>query len=174
MNNWIPKNKLVKFAIATIALSALLFFAGLWVVSSEINKIENLYRDSNSEFFKEEKFWAVKSVAEANKDSIQTLRDFFVQKGDEVKFIEQIEKMAESAYVKYEITSIEVKASQNIPFKEDVNIKMRIAGSWKNSILFIDKLRKMPFGVSLESVDLDVGSSGDWSGSAEFIIFREK
>lgn len=174
MNNWVPKSKLVKFATIVAVLSVLLYFAGLWVVSSEINKIENLYHDANSELFKEEKFWAVKSVAEANKESIQTLRDFFVQKGDEVKFIEQIEKVAETASVKYEITSIEVKASQKIPFKEDVNIKIRIAGSWKNSILFIDELNKMPFGVSLVSADLDVGSSANWSGLIEFIIFREK
>lgn len=174
MKSWIPKNKIVRLAVAVAALSVLLYFAGLFVVSREINKIENLYRDTNSELFKEERFWAIKAVAENNKELIQTLRDFFIQKGDEVQFIEKIEKTAEAASVEFEISSIEVKANQENPFKEDVNIKMKIAGSWKGVISFIDGLRKIPFGVLIDKVDLDSDASNHWSGSIEFVIFREK
>ena len=174
MNNWVPKNKTVIFFIISAFFSVMLYFAGLFIVFSKIRAIENLYHDTNSELFKEEKFWAVKSMAEANKELIQTLRYFFIQKGDEVQFIEKIEETARISSVKFEIASIDVKVNQEDLLKEDINIKMKIAGPWKNVIYFIDKLKKIPFGVLIEKVDLDADSSGNWSGSIEFIIFREK
>lgn len=174
MNNWIPKNKVIRSAIAAAVFSILLYFVGLLVISNEIKKIEDFYRDTDSESFKEEKFWAVKSIAEANEESIQTLRDFFIQKGDEVKFIEKIEEIARASSIKFEISSIDVKTNQEDSFKEDVSVKMKIEGSWKDVVYFIDKLNKIPFGVSIEKVNLDANTPGNWSGFVEFIIFREK
>jgi Tfp pilus assembly protein PilO len=174
MNNWIPKNKIVRFAIAIATLSVILYFVGLFVVFGETKKIENLYNDSNSELFKEEQFLAIKSIADANKESIQTLRDFFIQKGDEVKFIEKIEETARASSIKFEITSIDVGTNQGNSFEEDVSVKIMVEGSWKNMIYFMDKLKKMPFGVSIEKVNLDANIPGNWSGSVDFVIFREK
>ncbi|MFH0804312.1 MAG: hypothetical protein V1896_01800 [Candidatus Zambryskibacteria bacterium] len=174
MNSWIPKKKIVKLAIAIATVSVLLYFAGLLVVSNEIGKIENFYASSESELSKNEKSLAIKSIAETNKELIQTLKDFFIQKGDEVKFIEEIEGVARASSVKFEINSIDVKASQGDSFKEDVSVKMKTEGSWKNTLSFIDKLRKMPFGVLIEKINLDADAPGNWSGSIEFIIFREK
>jgi Tfp pilus assembly protein PilO len=174
MNNWIPKSKIVKLAIATVSFSVILYFVGLLIILNEMNKIENFYGDTNSELFKEDKFWAIKSIAEKNKEPIQTLRDFFIQKGDEVKFIEEIEGLAKTLSIKFEIISIDVKANQLNSFKEDVSVEMKIEGSWKDVISFVDKLKKMPFGVSIEKVDLDSNTPGDWSGSVSLVVFREK
>ena len=41
-------------------------------------------------------------------------------------------------------------------------------------INFINKLEKMPFGVSVDNVDLTADSPGSWAGSVEFIVFRQK
>ena len=174
MNNWIPKNKIVRLSLSIALLSVVLYFGGLLIVYNKIKKIENLYHDINSESSKEEKFWAIKSIAEANKEPVQTLRDFFIQKGDEVKFIEIIEGVAKASSVKFEIASIDVRAVKDASFKEDINVKMQIEGSWKNIIIFLDKLKKMSFGVSIEKVDLDADASNNWSGFVEFVIFREK
>lgn len=174
MNNWIPKNKIVRLAEALALFSILLYFGGLFIVSNKIKKIENLYHDINSESSKEEKFWAIKSISEANKEPIQILRNFFIQKGDEIKFIETIEDVAKTSSIKFEIASIDVKTVKDASFKEDINVKMQIEGSWGNIIYFLDKLKKMPFAVSIEKVDLDANASGPWSGFVEFIIFREK
>jgi Tfp pilus assembly protein PilO len=174
MNNWIPKNKIVRFAIASFLFSVILYFVCLLIVVNEIKKIENLYRNTDSELFKEEKFLAIKSIAEADKEPIQTLRDFFVQKGDEVKFIEKIEETARASSIKFEIVSIDVKVNPEDSFKEDIGVKMKMEGSWGNIIHFMDKLNKISFGVSIEKVNLDANSPGNWSGSIEFIIFREK
>jgi hypothetical protein len=174
MNNWIPKNKIVWIIIAVTSVSIVLYFVGLFMVLGEIKKIENLYRDSNSESFKEEKFWAITAIAEDNKDNIQTLRNFFIQKGDEVKFIKEIESLAKNSFIKLEIVSIDVKNGENSLLKENVNIKVKTEGSWRNNIYFIDRLKKLPFGISIEKIDLESSASNNWSGSIEFIIFREK
>jgi hypothetical protein len=174
MNNWIPKNKIVKFAIATAIFSVLLYFVGLWFVFNETKKVENFYRDTNSASFKEERFWTIKSIAETNKALIQNLRDFFIQKGDEVKFIEQIEAAAKNSAIKFETSSIDVNADPKNLFKENIDIKINVAGSWGNIISFLNKLEKLPFGVSIENVSLDANVPENWSGFIEFIIFREK
>jgi hypothetical protein len=176
MNNWIPKNKIVKFAVIIVSLSILLYFAGLWIVFNETKKIENFYRDTNSNLFKEERFWAIKSIAEINKEPIQTLRNFFVQKGDEVKFIEQTEGAAKASAIKFETSSINVNADSNSKnsFKENIDIRMNVEGSWGNIISFMDKLEKLPFGVFIQNINLDANVPGRWSGFIEFIIFREK
>ncbi|MFA6269616.1 MAG: hypothetical protein WC657_00170 [Candidatus Paceibacterota bacterium] len=174
MNNWIPKNKTVKFVQAFALFVVALYFVGLFFVLSEAKKVESFYGDSKSETFKEERLLAIKVLAEANKEPIQALRDFFIQKGDEVKFIESIENVARNAGVKFAITSIDIDTSGADSFKEDVKVKMEIESTWKNTVYFLDRLKKMPFGVLIKNVSLDTSSSGGWSGFVEFVIFREK
>ena len=174
MGNWIPKNKIVRFAAIAALFSMVLCFSGLFIVFREIKKVENLYNDIESESFKEKKFWVIRSIAETNKEVIQTLRGFFIQKGDEVKFIEQIEEIARGSAIKFDIISIDIKANQEDSFKEDVGVKMKMEGSWENVISFVNKLEKMPFGVLINNINLDADIPGHWSGFVEFIIFREK
>ena len=174
MNNLIPQNKFVTFAIVIASLSIILYFVGLFVVLGEKKEIENSYYDIESKSSEEERIRIVKYIAETNKEPIQTLQDYFIQKGDEVKFIEQIEKVARVSGIKFDIISIDIKANQANSFKENVNIKMKLEGSWRNIIYFIDKLEKMPFGVLIEGMSLDTSTSNNWFGFIEFIIFREK
>lgn len=175
MNNWIPKNKTVRFAVSAVVLCLALYFVGLFVVLKETKKVENLYNSTESTFSKGKEFLAIKSIADANQEIIQNLRNFFIQKGDEVKFIEQIEGIATSSNLKFNIASIDVKENQeDSSFKEDVGIKMQIEGSWKDVVSFVNKLERLPFGISVNNLNLDASVPGQWAGSIEFIIFREK
>jgi Tfp pilus assembly protein PilO len=174
MNNWIPKTKIVRLAVAAVLLSVALYFSGLFVVLNETKKLENLYSSTESNSSRGKESLAIKSVAEANQEIIQTLRNFFIQKGDEVKFIEQIEAIAKSSNLKFVIVSIDIKEQQGTSFKEDVGVKMQIDGSWKDVASFVNKLERLSFGVSIVSMNLDASSLGRWAGSVEFIIFREK
>lgn len=174
MNNWIPKKRIIEIAAITALFSAILYFSGLFIVLNKINSIKNFYKNIESETSKEERFWIIKSIVEANKESIQTLKSFFIQKGDEVKFIEQIEETAEMSSIEFNIVSIDAKPNQEDLFKEDVVVKMNVEGSWKNIMFFLNKLEKMPFGVSIEDVNLDAKAAGSWTGFIEFVIFREK
>ena len=174
MNNWIPKNRVIK-SIATLALlSVTIYFVSLVVVFKEIKKIESFYSNTESESFKEQKFWMIKSILEANNESIVSLKNFLIQKGDEVKFIEQIEEVAKTSGITSEIISIDVKSNEADSFKENINLKVGVEGSWMNLMTFIDKLEKMSFGVLIENVNLDTETPGNWTGFIEFVIFREK
>lgn len=174
MNNLIPKNKFVALALIMTLLSITLYFISLLVVLREKKEIEELYFNTESESAKEEKIRTIKYIAEVNKEPMQTLQNYFIQKDDEVAFIEQIEKVARVSGIKFEITSIDVVVGQTDSFKENVKVKMKLEGSWRNIMYFTDKLEKMPFGVLVENLNLDSGSSGNWSGPIEFIVFREK
>lgn len=174
MNNWIPKNKTIEF-IATLAfLSVALYFIGLFVVLNEIKKVKDFYTNTESESSKEQRFLAIKSIAEKNEETIQFLRSFFVKKGDEVMFIEKIEETAKISSIEFEIIAIDVKPNQEDTFKENIDLKMRIAGTWDNLILFIDNLEKMNFGVLIKNINLGVKDTDGWSGFIDFVIFREK
>jgi Tfp pilus assembly protein PilO len=175
MNNWIPKNKTVRLAVSAVVLGIALYFVGLFFVLNQTKKVEDLYNNTEAKSSKGEEFLAIKSIVEANQEMIQTLRSFFIQKGDEIKFIEQIEKTAKNSDLKFDIVSIDVKENQgSSSFKEDVGVKMQIEGSWKNVASFENKLERLPFGVYVSSMNLDASVPGRWAGSVEFIIFREK
>ena len=60
--------------------SIVLYRVGLLVVLGEKKEIEELYLNTESESAKEEKIRVIKNVAETNKDLIQTLQNYFVQK----------------------------------------------------------------------------------------------
>ena len=174
MNNWIPKNKTVKFAYIVAITSIVLYSGSLLFVFMEIKKIENFYYDTESESSKKERFWAIKSLAEKNSEPIRVLRDFFIKKDDEVKFIEQIEETARASAVNFEILSIDVKPGKADSIKEDVEVGMKVEGSWGSVMDFLNKLEKMPFGVFIQNTNLDVNPPDGWSGSVKFIVFREK
>ena len=94
MNNLIPKNKFVTFSIVIASLSVILYLTGLFIVLGIKKEIENSYYNTESKSSKEEKTRIIKNITEANKEPIQDLRNYFIQKSDEVEFIEQIEKLA--------------------------------------------------------------------------------
>jgi len=174
MNNWIPKNKNIMFVAILAFISIALYFGGLLIVLGETKKIETAFYNTESDSYKEEKIRVIKSITEINKESVKELQDFFIKKGDEVKFIEQIENVARSFAVDFEIMSINVKENKTASFKEDVILKMKIEGSWKEVMYFLNKLERMSFGVSIENLNLEANTPGNWSGIVEFIIFREK
>lgn len=173
MSNWIPKNKTVYLATASALLSMILYFGGLYAVWNGIKKVEDFYSGTESASAKEQKFRAIRMAADENKDSIEILRNSFVKKGDEVKFIESIEEIASSSNIKFDIVSLDAK-NDTSSFKEDIKISAKTEGSWKNTIAFLDKLEKMPFAVSIESLDLNSYSDGIWSSTIKITVFREK
>jgi Tfp pilus assembly protein PilO len=174
MNNWIPNNKIVKFAAITALLSIVLYFSGLFIVFNETKGIENAYHSTESDAYKENEVGAIKSITDTNKESIQILQNFFLQKGDEAKFIEQIENAAKTSGIKFETSSIDVALSGSNSFEEDVDVTINVEGSWDDTMSFVDKLGKMPFGISVDNVSLTANTPGKWTGFVELVVFRQK
>jgi len=176
MENWIPKNRIIKFVITLAIFSMLLYFVSLAFLFYQTKQKTEYFNSNESASSKDERFWIIKSITETNKEPIQNLNNFFIKKGDEVSFIEQIEDAARHYGVDFEIDSIDVKTDEKNTnsFKEDVSVKIKVEGSWKNINGFFDNLEKMPFGVSIEEVGLDADTPGVWSGFVDLTIFREK
>lgn len=174
MKNWIPNNNISKLAISIMVLCILLYLAGFFMVYKQTKEIEKIYKDSESGASKKALAFSLKSAYEANKNSIQFLRNFFVQKGDEVDFINEIETLGQKFSVKFELNSIDVGRENKDPFKEDIVIKINIEGGWTNIMSFLDGLEKTYFGVLINNLSLDLKDKGVWTGFVEVIIFREK
>ena len=174
MNNWIPKNKILRFAVGLAALGLVLYLMGILIISIKTKKVERSYSNTESDLFKEQKFWAIKSVADTNEESIKYLKDFFVKSGGEVFFIEKIEEMARISNTKLEIVSIDIKPNQVDLFEEEVLVKIKVSGTWDSVMLFVDKLERMNFGVVIEDINLDAETAGNWVGAIEFIFMKNK
>ncbi|KKR28236.1 MAG: hypothetical protein UT61_C0054G0008 [Candidatus Woesebacteria bacterium GW2011_GWA1_39_8] len=173
MKNWIPKKTFLMVSATAAVFCVVLYLASLFLVLLEIKEIEDYYNNTESQSGKEERARVLKSIAETNKEYIQTLREYFIQKGDEVKFIEQIEEIGKKSSIQFEINSIDVKPNQLKNFKEDITVRMDIEGSWQNIMNFTDMLEKMNFGILVQNISLDAKTEAKWSGTIEFIIFRE-
>lgn len=173
-SGWIPKNKSLRLALLTMFLSVLLYIAGVFIASREARKVEDFYRDSESEFSKNERLLAIKSLAIANQESIEALRSFLVKKGEEASFIGQLEQTAKDSSVKIDIISIDDRLNPSDTFKQDINVKMTVSGSWEDVIRFVGRLEKMPFGVLLQGTSLNTDGGGEWDGFVELTAFREK
>lgn len=174
MKNWIPNNKIRKIILGVSLLSALLYCTGVFLVSREIGQIEKSYTDSESESSKEERARALKTQFETNKESVLALRNFFIQKGDEVSFINKIEEIGVRSSVKFVIDSISVKEKDPDPLKENIVVKINIEGSWTNILSFLNLLEKAYFGALIQNLSLDSKEPGVWFGFLELVIFREK
>lgn len=175
MNEWIPNSKILKLFISVAVFVIVIYIIGFCLVLNKIKKVENLSGSAESNLVKEEKINTIKSIAEDNKESIESLREFFIQKGDEVEFIEKIESVGRDTGVKFDIFSIEIDPkNENLQFHEKVVMKINIEGSWKGVVAFILKLEKLPFGVFIENIGLDSKNSGQWSGFINLATFREK
>lgn len=174
MNNWIPKNKILRFAAGLAVLGLVVYLAGVMVILMKTKKVESSYSNTESDLFKEQKFWAIKSVTDANEEPIKYLKDFFVRSGDEVFFIEKIEEMARISNINLEIVSIDIKPNQTDLFEEEVLVKIKVGGTWNGVMLFVDKLERMDFGVVTEDINLDAETAGNWVGAIEFIFIKNK
>lgn len=173
-NNWVPKKQTVIITSIILCLSLILYLGSVIIANQKQKEIENLYHNSESEVSKQERKWTLKSILSIYSTEIATLRKFFIQKGDEVGFIEQIENLGRQSGAKFEIRSIDLKNKSEDSFKEDVNIKVNISGTWESIVYFLDGIEKRPFGVLVENIDLDAEIGGEWMGTISLVVFREK
>lgn len=174
MKKLIPKKSFLIFSFVIAGFSVITYVLGLFLVYGEIDKIENYYNNSESSSGREARVRAIKSASEKYEKEIDFLRKFFIQEGDEVRFIEQIENSAKDSGIKFELVSLNVREGDNKSIKEDVLVRMAIEGSWQQIISFIESIQRMEFGLSVEEVSIDANRPGLWSGFVEFLVFRNK
>lgn len=174
MSNWIPNQKVLIFTSVGALFCILIYFGGLSFLLSEIGKIEQTYTEAALKINQRERAQTLKLVAETYEEDLTTLRNFYLRKGDEVVFIEETESLARQSGLDFEIVSINPILTTEAEFKEDIELRVGIEGSWRQIMNFLEQLEKASFGVSVENVSIDATAPGEWSGFVEFIVFREK
>lgn len=174
MHHLVPKKNLLIFSITIALVSVLIYFTSQFLVQKEMDKVKNAHEDIESVLYKKERINALQVLVLNNQDQIGTLREFFIKKGDEVRFIEHIESIAKESAVDFEISTIDFKQDDSSSITEDVVVKVGLKGSWKSLTMFVDKLEKSYFGVLIKEVDINSSSPGNWFGSVTFNLYREK
>ena len=173
MKNWIPKKSLVVISSAFSVGFFLFYLISSVYVFWLIDKIESYYSDRESRSGREERARAIRLFSENNKGQINAVRSFFIKEGEEANFIETIELEANKSGIKFDISEINIQNNENQSLKENVDVNIKLEGSWKSVMTFIDSLEKMPFGTYVYDVSLDKGNNV-WSGTVNFLVFREK
>lgn len=149
------------------------YFGGILYIQKELVKIKTSHEDIESEIYKKERIKALETLVMNNTDSIENLRNFFVRKDDEVKFIEYIEGTAKISGVDFEISTITSKTEEiGIP-KEDILVRVAVRGAWNSVMKFIDTMEKGNFGVLIREVEMDNNSSGGWFASILLNFYKE-
>ena len=120
MNNWAPSKKTITFAIIVTSCFALTYFWGIYYVKTKTSEIRDSYKNVDSDLFKKERMKAIEVMAENNKDAISDLRNFFIKKNDEIKFIEYIERTAKDSNIDFEIKTITINTENTDLPKEDI------------------------------------------------------
>jgi len=174
MNYWLPKKKTLVFSLVVVVASLAVYLASLYFVNAKITEIEKAYSEAESIIAEDENSRAIIHIADENASEIQALRDFFVAPGDEVGFIEEIEAVAKSSGLSFEITSINQDKVSTDPVKEDIKVRIGVEGSWQSVLIFIRELEIMPFIAVITNTSLDAKGENVWSGFIELVVFREK
>jgi Tfp pilus assembly protein PilO len=168
------QNKSLKFSAVFASLCLLAYILGLLFMWVRIKNIEESYRNVETDLSKEQKALSIRSSVEKSSESIDKIRGFFVSKNDNLKFIEEIEKVARNSGIEFEIVSIDPKPNQEGSFKEDLEVKMKATGSWGNLGALLAKIEKMPFLVLVTKSDFILDEPGIWTANLHFEIYKEK
>lgn len=173
MNSWIPNKKIIVASSLTLFVCIVVYISFFILLKRKVHSIEVAYSNTASILSLEEQARVNRFIALENKDNIDFINQYFIERGDEVLFIEDIEKYARSLNLKFDIVSISpVKpTSSEVAIKETL-VKMNLEGSWQNLIVFLDGLYKLPFGVSVQNFGFDKASNGIWGLTIEFVVFN--
>lgn len=174
MKHWIPKKQIIVVFICGAVLSALIYFTGLSLAFMEIGKIENIYNNNETKSAKYQRAMSLQTFIDGNQGYLSSLKNFFIKNDDEIKFIEQIEEIGKKSGIVFEIDSINDTKNKDDKIVKEILIKVKMEGEWGQVVGFVDSLEKMPFGVSIQTLSLDVNANKKWSGSVEFIVYKEK
>ncbi len=173
MNLWVIKMNKRIFAGLLLLVSISIYCVGFFITNSKINAIESAYSNTASTIALQEEARKIRVITEENAEEIEMLSKYFVPKGDEVVFIEDVESLAKNSGIKFDITSIApIKVQGDSAESKEISVKMNIEGSWNSMISFFDGLEKLPFGISTQSFSLDKPSGASWKGSLEFLVFN--
>lgn len=174
MNQYIPDKKILRFSIAAATISLLGMVLAGWLLSSRMSLLNSEIRKTQEMSGSVEQAFKIKGQLNELDEEVKLLDSFFVKKGEEVAFIESVEKLASSTGVKLEIKNITVDSKNNSKsFKEDILVSMSSRGSYAGISSFFRKLESMPKLVSVDSYSMRL-SDGGWDLDTTIMVPKLK
>jgi len=148
-------------SIVSITALVILLAGGLWwlslasirlseqnaVLSAKIGEIQNKRND----------YSGAKSETIKIKDGLVALSGYFVTSDQKVVAIDRLEKLAETAGVKYSLN--------NAIEGEKVSFDLTASGPFRNIYYFLKLLEQSGFWVSFDRLSLSRNAQGTWTGS---------
>jgi Tfp pilus assembly protein PilO len=173
MNHWLPNKKIITMSIMVAAMGFVAYLAGIYVVGIKIGDIEEAHISKESFSTEERKREALEKIVEQHKSSIETLRSILIESGNEVGFIETIEKTGKDSGATFNISSINQGRLEEGAKKEDLILKIEAEGSWQQILNLTRNIESLPFGALITELNLDATSSGIWTARIGLVVFRE-
>lgn len=173
MKSWLPNSKIFRIAIVFFAITLLIYLFSLGALLKKKSEIKDHNSQTFSALTQEEDALRLQSILDTNKELIGSVRGFFIPKNDDISFIESIESVGETSGVRSEISSITPGKNKD-ENKETILVKTNFEGSWVSVMRYLDRLEKMDFGVYVQNINIESPAAGNWEGSVEFIIYKDK
>ena len=188
MNREFSKKKLIVPGVFVLILCVLFY-----IVFKEIkDKNENISKLRDELLFQTKKqdymISMQKTIQNANSD-ISTINNSIVPNDGDVKFIEDLEKMAKDNKLSIDISSLTIEDSSLLTKNSltILRIKANIKGGWSGTYVFLAEIEALPFKVKIDKFSLNnvknedspeakvpAVSTGEWQSSIEMRVLKYK
>jgi hypothetical protein len=187
MNN----KKLLKGILTAIILLemafCLLYYFGLNDIRDKNNNIYVLKNNLSSQVEKQRYMSSMEQMIENTDTNITKINTSIIQKGEDVKFIEEIEGIAKDNNLIINIDSLSVE--ENTSFVSSglaiLKVKANMSGGWAGVYSFLSQIESMPFRIKIDKfalisnvdqvmVGTKSANSKQWQGIFEISVLKYK
>ena len=173
-----------QFKKNVVFLSVMFFILGFGIYFLFFNILDKnkntsyLMGQINLQTNRKENIASLNKLIAENDSQLTKLSNSIVEKGGEVGFIENLEKLAHDNGLTVEISSLSVVDSANHQM-ENLTIKGQAVGNWLDSYKFLRKLESMQYKIKLDKFDLNLFSGlgkklPDWQSNFQIEVLEYK
>lgn len=173
MKMLMPNKKIFRIAIVFFVVAVLVYVLSIFLLFKKKAEIKTHSSLTFSALAQEEEALRIQNILDKNKEIVTYIRNFFIDKNDDISFIEDIEMVGNMNGVNYEIVSITPQKNKD-DSKEEMLIKINFNGSWNSVIGYLLKLEKLEFGTNIQNMNIERSGGGRWEGFIEFLVYKNK
>jgi len=119
-------------------------------------------------------------------ESLDKINSYFVKKDGEAGFIGYVENVGRQAGIALSVDNVSIENSKDVSdFKDDMKMRVAVAGEWGRIIRFLGMIENMPFAIIVNATNisslggaLNTGglraSRTDWSGYVDITVPKLK
>lgn len=168
-----------KIFLSLVAVNVLVFgvYAFLfWKVIDRSQTTAKLLVEETADKQKNDALQAIKMSLSDNKDFISQIDSFFIAPDGVVGFITFLETLGKDSGVAIAIGSVDVNPDSKDPndFKESLNLKLEIEGTWQNVLYFLSRLENLPYQVQFDTAAVSLQGASDSLPFKEGGVLRKR